>query len=176
MRPGITSIGIRKEIQETITNNPRKTLFSRTAKTKKIKVAYQMEDSRLLCKLRRIGSTPFQSQKLKSFHMPPGPEIDVQAVAVLCLKVKRSCWDLLFRMWHALSDSFCTYSECNWHWGFLQRFHLRIKFLCFQMLTESLTFSSSERKFSYQSEEGLRAGDDAKKSIFIGTFTSTKAI
>ena len=46
-----------------------------------------MEDSRLLCKLRRIGSTPFQSQKLKSFHMPPGPEIDVQAVAVLCLKV-----------------------------------------------------------------------------------------
>ena len=44
------------------------------------------------------------------------------------------------------------------------------------MLTESLTFSSRKPKFSYQSEEGLRAENDANESIFIGTFTSTKAI
>lgn len=36
--------------------------------------------------MRHSGSTPSQSQILRSYHKLPDPEIDVQVGAVLCLK------------------------------------------------------------------------------------------
>ena len=168
MRPGITSIGIRKEIHETITNNPGK-IFSflncLNKNTRDVMLPHQMEDSKLWCKLRHIGSEPFRTQRLKSFHKLLGQEIGVQASVVLCLKAERAviylCSYLCFV--HILQS---VIGKEDYFKGFTQP---RIKFLCFQMLTQSLTFSPSERKFPYQSEEGFRA-DDAKKSIFIGNF------